>query len=279
MACYFMACQTEKKSNNVVLTDFTKELIVQYINNVENLNAKRRKDEIIIISVADTSYYFLSVFANNSKEYKYCREDFIGQTLWSGHLIRVFGNENSMFYSIRDKMKVQKQCNENYAEYNPNVWQICFYKDKSFCKMKTYKTTVNEDISAIQRLAEKHFGVSEAVKGGYENEVFQSHEVENSPQFLLGENILRQIISSNFKMKKDNVQGKIPIIIAIIVDRNGKANLKGIIKSSNDIELDNEALRVAKIVCQYEFTPALHRGEKVNAIFPIMFLQSDIVQE
>ena len=128
-----MSCQA-KKENNVVLTDFTKELISMYINDVENLNAKNRKDEIIIISVADTSYYYLSIFATNSKEYKFCREDFVGQTLYAGHLIRVFGNENAIFYSVTNKIKTQKRCNDNFTEYDPSVWQICFYKDLSFCK-------------------------------------------------------------------------------------------------------------------------------------------------
>lgn len=66
-------------------------------------------------------------------------------------------------------------------------------------------------------------------------------------------------------------------MVDIVIDKNGKATLKGIAKSSNDTEIDNEALRVAKIVCQYSFVPASHRGEKANAIFPVMFLRSDIV--
>jgi hypothetical protein len=267
-----MSCQAQKENNNIVLTDFTTELISLYINDVENSNAKNRKDEIIIVSVTDSSYYYLSVFANNNKEYKFCREDFIGQSLYFGHLIKVFGDTSSIFYYVKDKIKSQKRCDDNFMEYDPTVWQICFYKDKSFCKMKTYKVTANEDISAIQSLAEKYFAVSDTK----ENEVYQSHEVENSPKFVLGEDTLRQIISSNFKIKWDSVQSKIPVVVDILIDKNGKATLKGIKKSSNDTEIDNEALRVAEIVCQYEFVPALHRGEKVTAVFPVMFSSNDI---
>jgi hypothetical protein len=272
-----MSCQARKDNGNVVLTDFTKELVSMYIDDLDNLEAKNRKDEIIIISVTDTLYYRFSVFSNDNKTYKYCRKDFVGQILYLRHLIRVFGNENSIFYSVQDTIKPQKRCNDDFIENDPSVWQVCFHKDMSFCKMRTYKVTNNKDISAIQSLAEKYFKVSDAVNEIHENEVFQWHEIENSSNFSLGEDSLRHLISSNFKIKREDVQGKIPIVVDIVVDTNGKATLKGITKSSNDIELDNEALRVAEMLCQYKFIPASHRGEKVNTIYPIAFLRKDIV--
>lgn len=273
IACCFVSCQAKKGNNNIMLTDFTKDLISLYINDAVNINAKNRKDEIIVTAVADTSYYYLSVFANNRKEYKFCREDFIGQTLYLGHLIRVFGDENSMFYSVKQESKRIAKCKQDSIIYDPNIWQIVFYKDKSFNKMRTYKTTPSEDISTIQSLAEKYFKVSLTIG----NEVYQSYEVENEPKVALGEDSLRHLISSNFKVKRDSIKGKIPVVVDILIDKNGKATLKGIIKSSNDKGIDSEALRITEIVCQYDFIPASHRGEKVNVIYPIVFLRSDIV--
>ena len=235
---YFIACQTKKENKDVELTDFTKELVFMYINDVENHNTKNRKDEIIIVSAKDTLCYYLSIFANNSKEYKFCREDFIGQTSYSGHLVRVFGNENSNFYSVANGYKVQKRCNDNFTEYDPSVWQICFYKNMSFCKMKTYKVTIDENISEIQNLAEKYFGTSN-ISFGYDD-IYQNYEVEIAPKFLLGEDSLRYLISSNFKIKRENMQGKISVVVDILIDKNGKATLKKIKKSSNDAEVDNE---------------------------------------
>lgn len=273
IASCIVSCKAKKGNNNVMLTGFTKDLISLYINDAVNINAKNRKDEIVVTAVADTSYYYLSVFANNRKEYKFCREDFIGQTVYLGHLVRIFGDESSIFYSVNEKIKKQERCKDNYTEYDPNVWQICFYKDKSFNKMRTYKTTLSEDISTIQSLAEKYFTVSQTIG----NEVYQSYEVENEPKFLLGEDSLRNLIASLFSVKNKNIQGKIPVVVNLVIDKNGVARLKGIVKSSNDIEVDNEALRISEIVCQYKFIPALHRGEKVNAIFPVVFLRKDIV--
>lgn len=271
LICCFMSCQAKKE--NVSLTGFTKELISMYINDLDNLEAKNRNDEIIIISIADTLHYYLSVFSNDSKSYTFCREDFIGQTVYLGHLVRIFGDESSMFYSVNEKIEKQERCKDNYTEYDPNVWQICFYKDKSFNKMRTYKTTLSEDISNIQNLAEKYFTVSQTIG----NEVYQSYEVENEPKFVLGEDSLRQIISSNFKIHKEGSFGKVPLVVNIIVDKKGKATLERIVKSSNDIELDNEAIRVTKIICQYDFIPASHRGETVKTVYPVVFLKNDIV--
>jgi len=92
----------------------------------------------------------------------------------------------------------------------------------------------------------------------------------------LGEDSLRQIISSNFKIHKEGSFGKVPIVVNVIVDKKGKATLDGIVKSSNDTELNNKAIRVARIICQYDFIPASHRGETVKAAYPIVFLKRDI---
>jgi len=155
--CGLVSCQAKK--SNVILTDFTKELISMYINDIDNLEAKNRKEEIIIRTHIDTLNYYLFIHSNDYKSYKYCREDFIGQTLYLGHLVRIFGDENLMFYSVTKKVNSQKKCkNKIFIEYDPSVWKICFYKDKSFCKEKTYKVTDEEDISLIQSLVEKHFG-------------------------------------------------------------------------------------------------------------------------
>jgi TonB family protein len=277
MVCNFVSsCKTENK-NNIILTDFTKELISLYINDIKYLGAKNRKDEIIIISVADTLYYYISIFANNSKEYIFCRDDFVGQTLYLEHLIRVFGDDASILYSIKEKNKNLKKCKQDSIVYDPSVWQVCFHKDLSFCKMKTYRVLVDEDISAIQNLAKKYFNVCDTTHERSENGIYQWNEVENSPAFALGEDSLRHLIFSNFEVKSNDVQGKIPVVVDILIDTNGKATLSKISKSSNNTEIDNEALRVAEIVCQYEFISASHRGEKVNTLFPVVFLRNDIV--
>ena len=262
---WFISCSGNR---DIVLTDFTKELISIYLNDSEHIQAQKRKDEIILISTTDSLYYTLLIFSNNSKSYKYETFDFVGRTIYMGHSIKAFGDKIPIFYSGNNFVKQKRQDIPNMKEYDPSVWQVSFYKDSSFCKMRTYKTTPSENIADIENLAKKYFKISRPST----NEIYQLYEVETEPQFILGNDSLRQIITSNFKrVKRAPMQGKIPVVVDVLIDKHGIAKLIGIRKSS-----DEEALKVAKIICQYKFIPATHRGETVETIFPIMFLDNDV---
>ena len=267
---WFISCSGNR---DIVLTDFTKELISIYLNDSEHIQAQKRKDEIILISTTDSLYYTLLIFSNNSKSYKYETFDFVGRTIYMGHSIKAFGDKIPIFYSGNNFVKQKRQDIPNMKEYDPSVWQVSFYKDSSFCKMRTYKTTPSENIADIENLAKKYFKISRPST----NEIYQLYEVETEPQFILGNDSLRQIITSNFKrVKRAPMQGKIPVVGDVLIDKHGIAKLIGIRKSSGDTVIDEEALKVAKIICQYKFIPATHRGETVETIFPIMFLDNDV---
>ena len=267
---WFISCSGNR---DIVLTDFTKELISIYLNDSEHIQAQKRKDEIILISTTDSLYYTLLIFSNNSKSYKYETFDFVGRTIYMVHSIKAFGDKIPIFYSGNNFVKQKRQDIPNMKEYDPSVWQVSFYKDSSFCKMRTYKTTPSENIADIENLAKKYFKISRPST----NEIYQLYEVETEPQFILGNDSLRQIITSNFKrVKRAPMQGKIPVVVDVLIDKHGIAKLIGIRKSSGDTVIDEEALKVAKIICQYKFIPATHRGETVETIFPIMFLDNDV---
>ena len=267
---WFISCSGNR---DIVLTDFTKELISIYLNDSEHIQAQKRKDEIILISTTESLYYTLLIFSNNSKSYKYETFDFVGRTIYMGHSIKAFGDKIPIFYSGNNFVKQKRQDIPNMKEYDPSVWQVSFYKDSSFCKMRTYKTTPSENIADIENLAKKYFKISRPST----NEIYQLYEVETEPQFILGNDSLRQIITSNFKrVKRAPMQGKIPVVVDVLIDKHGIAKLIGIRKSSGDTVIDEEALKVAKIICQYKFIPATHRGETVETIFPIMFLDNDV---
>ena len=267
---WFISCSGNR---DIVLTDFTKDLISINLNDSEHIQAQKRKDEIILISTTDSLYYTLLIFSNNSKSYKYETFDFVGRTIYMGHSIKAFGDKIPIFYSGNNFVKQKRQDIPNMKEYDPSVWQVSFYKDSSFCKMRTYKTTPSENIADIENLAKKYFKISRPST----NEIYQLYEVETEPQFILGNDSLRQIITSNFKrVKRAPMQGKIPVVVDVLIDKHGIAKLIGIRKSSGDTVIDEEALKVAKIICQYKFIPATHRGETVETIFPIMFLDNDV---
>ena len=165
--CSFTSCQTNNMNdmnNNVVLTDFTKELISMFINEPDNYYYKRANDkkyEIIISTYTDSINYYLSINYHNSKPYEYCDNNLVGDTSYLEHRIKVYGDKESVFYSVEKNIKCQKPCKTpiTMIEYNPPTWTICLNKDLSFNKMKTEKVTLIGDKSSLQSLVEKHFKV------------------------------------------------------------------------------------------------------------------------
>lgn len=158
LLCVLFACQSTTFDSNIELTEFTKELVSMYVNDEQNIDAINRNDEIIIVSFTDDTCYRLALFANNPQDYDYCREDYIGQTMYLGYAVRVFGDENTSFFRLIRRTRKQEPCSYNHdCFYDPDVWNICLYKDGSLCTRETEKVAPDEDISEIQTLVEKHF--------------------------------------------------------------------------------------------------------------------------
>lgn len=152
--CNFIFGQAKNRNRDVLLTDFTQELILLYLNDMNNSD---RKDEIIIRTYTDSINYYLFIHSNNSLSYKYCRDDFVGEISYLGYSIKIYGEQKSIFYFVKKKIKHQMPCEVVFMEYDPIIWEICLYKDLSFCKQKSYKVTINGDMTLIQNLVEKYF--------------------------------------------------------------------------------------------------------------------------
>ena len=286
--CSFIVLQTY--NSNIILTDFTKELITMYINDSENINAKKRRYEMIVNTYTDTTGYYIKIHSND-KMFRYFQDDFVGQVLYSGKRVKVFGDANSVFYTTKGKARILKRLNNKlisiifyrnlYANDDPLVWTVCIYKDLSFCKMRTSKPTIGGgDISLIQNLAAKYFKIPDAVPE-YDNYIYQWWNVEVPPKLLLDDDSISHFIASNFRVKEDMNFDKVgDFVVDILIDKNGNATpLKGIDYSSGDVEIDNEAIRVVEKIYntyKYRFIPAMHRGEKVNSYYQVVFYKNEI---
>ena len=159
-----LACQSPKDLDNVELTDFTKDLISLYVNDVENECRSDGTDEIILISETDSSCFSLFVFSNHTDEYEYCDDTFLGQTNYMGYTVKVHGDENPLFYNVSGNQKKHKRCKPKYIEYDPLVWSVCLNKkDLSIRKRDTYKILqYHDDISDIQNLVASYFPPSQS---------------------------------------------------------------------------------------------------------------------
>ena len=140
---WFISCSGNR---DIVLTDFTKELISIYLNDSEHIQAQKRKDEIILISTTDSLYYTLLIFSNNSKSYKYETFDFVGRTIYMGHSIKAFGDKIPIFYSGNNFVKQKRQDipNHKVKANNPILSFLCFGKGR-FMVWLAFNTSKKEE--------------------------------------------------------------------------------------------------------------------------------------
>lgn len=157
-----VACRPFVKDDNIELTEFTKDMINLYLNDEKNVSDRDVANEIIILSYTDDTCNYLSIFANNPKAYKYCSDDYLGQTKFMNHAVKAFGDENTLFFLLNKKVKWKRRCNPSYVEYDPNVWYICMHKDGSLCTQETYRIAPHEDITVVESLVDKYFSVSKS---------------------------------------------------------------------------------------------------------------------
>ena len=265
----------------VTLTDFTQDFLDLYLNDENNLDNDEHKSDILIITRSDSLYFQFSVEFDICKYSSY-GDNFVGENLYKDNKISVFGDYESLFYSVKGKSTPKKPKKGLGDICDPNVWIFTLHKDLSFCKMKTFKWIGNEDISKIQNLAGKYFKISPNIHEDevHKNEYFSRYDgIENAAKFALGENSLKRLISSNLKKLEpisEKTQRKGATFITILVDKNGKASLYGIQKPSSSTEFDDEALRFAELLCKYKFIPASHRGQAINSAIEVVFTEDSI---
>lgn len=153
-----VACQSSV--DNIELTEFTKEFVYSYMDKEQSTFTSWRADEIIMESFIDDSLYYLHIFANNSWSYDFCTDNYLGQTTFMNYPVKIYGDENELFFLVNKKIKRKKPCDPDYAEFDPVVWYICLNKDTTLCIQETLRSNPDEDISIIQSLVDKCFGDS-----------------------------------------------------------------------------------------------------------------------
>ncbi len=108
-------------------------------------------------------------------------------------------------------------------------------------------------------------------KSGQSNDVFMV--VEQMPEYPGGEAEMRKFIAENVQYPEDaKLSGASgTAYIKFVVDKNGKVALPDVIKSSGTESIDNEALRVIKLLP--DFKPGMQRGQAVDVqlTVPIKF--------
>lgn len=253
----------------VSLSSFTKDVIDEYISSSSNKG-------VVIISQEDSYYWYLKITSIQASR-MFAKDLFIGRTYYNNYPVDVYGFSNNLFFSVPKESShnktyglSQRQPGDIVQQDDPSFWQIAIKKDTTFSKYKSYIIDKQTDIAAIECVSNKYFRNSK-----WDEEVFEWDEVEQLAQPSLGVNGIRDLIKQNYHKTYVGSQ-TIPIIIDLIVDYEGNAIISGLIKRTDDTELNNEALRVANIICRTKFIPATIRGQSVNSKYSIPFLRIDI---
>lgn len=267
-------CSTYKGNDNVNLSDFTQEVITLYLNDSLNIGIKNRNDDIILISSTDTSHFYLTLFSHDNNLFCHSQDDYVGICHYLGHKVKVFGQDSSMFYSLKNKVlsKNERYDSSFICEYDPIVWCVSFYRDTSFDKMRTHKNTAEEEISDIQAIAEKFHKKTTVI----DTSVFRFSEVEEMAEISIGKDSLYKVIKANFNkglIRSDKDLSR-PIIVELLIDEDGKASVCGFAEKSANNQLNDESMRVANIISEYDFKPGYHRGQAVKTIYQVLFLKN-----
>jgi protein TonB len=98
-----------------------------------------------------------------------------------------------------------------------------------------------------------------------ENEIVELTVVEQMPEFPGGQNALIQYLSQNIRYpliaKENKIQGR--TLVSFVVEKDGKISNVQVLRSSGDMMLDREAMRVIRSMPRWR--PGYMKGQPVRA--------------
>ncbi len=249
------------------LTDFTQNIINDYIS--QNVTSEH-SGEIVINFSADSHHYFMSVFVDTIGYYDTAKANTI---IFNGTELKISGIAIPFLFSGNLNMRHLKinQSNEVCTlNYDPIIWRIVFHKDGTLCKMFTQKAYGENSIDDIVDLSEQYLrGVS---LNDYDlMYIYDNIDVDTPAKFQYDSNTLRGIMESNADIKGRTLENSIPVAINLVIDKSGKAQVDKFTKKTKYKDVNQEALRLANIICSYNFIPAKHRGEFVSVNYSLLF--------
>lgn len=258
------------RGQTITLSDFAEDVINAYIS--QNIEVSS-SDAIIVHCSIKHRHYYMHIFSDCAEYYDI---EEMSDVVPCDAEVRVSGSAIPFLFTGNVKtrqLKLKQGHDTQEVNYDPTVWQIAFHKDGTICKMLTYKGDVCDDIQDIVQLSENKLYGSEIKKFDLSH-IYNNHEADNPAKFLLGEETLHEIMKSAINIDNNQINNRIPIIINLIISKDGKVHIDGFLKKSDDKQMNITAMKVARIVAGYDFTPASHRGEVICVSFPLYFFRS-----
>lgn len=275
---FFVPSETYGYNMNIRLTRFAKNLISLYIDQSAD---EIEYGTIVIECTSDSLHYYAQLYED---QYASINKKNSNMISYKGYTIVVSGTYLPILFSG----KITDSCSkpntefyttmEPYINYDPVIWQLSFHKDYKLCKMFTYKSNPYEDISDIIKLSQKFLSGSETVDFD-KDYIYSNIEVDHPAEFILGDEELYDIIKTQIYLSDEDLETNVPVIINMIVNKDGDAHIAGFLKESNNPSVNKQSMRAAELVASYKFIPATHRGEQVCVFFPLYFVKSFFIRQ
>ena len=183
--CFLFLCAIDVNSQkqNIVLSDFTKEIVDLMIDEYSSI--KNEDDNYIILNIAEFENDFalgIDMNVDNGALPEYREWDsFWGEIKYKDRKILIFGSPNSPFVSMdgtpKDFFSIYIDGHfvlddDYWCEYDPLFWSILVNKQLELNVEKKHKLNEYEDISDIVNIAKKYFTVPDFVENIIKERVY-----------------------------------------------------------------------------------------------------------
>lgn len=261
-----VVCCLHVVAQTIALTDFTEHVVNAYLEQSGNTS---QSAPVIIHVSNDGNHCLMQIFEDTLGYYDVLGMDLV---IFNGIELRVSGIRMPFLFTGDLKQRNLKNNNE-YDTYNlnydPKIWHVALHNDGTLCKMFTYKESSDCPINDLIALSEQYLNGVHLTS--YDQEYIYDNIMVDTPAVLRDDKKVQDILEANINLKKRIAYPSVPVVINLIIDKEGRVRVDDFVKKSEDEEVNIEALRLAGIICSYDFEPAKHRGELVQVHYALPF--------
>ena len=270
---FLLSCCSPSKVE-VELSPFAEDIIASYCENYSKAFLFKNPDEIYLQLSEDSEYYYLSIWGDevhNANQYPFTLRKYVGKAFVADKPVYVSGSLNSIFYKAQRHRPTPIK--GDICEYDPLEWTVTIRKcDTTYCLMKSRSSYPAISVQVVDSVALKYFKPS--IMTG--DEIYSNQDLDVVAYPFISYEERQELIESKYRFKEQLPLNKV-IIIDLVVDKNGNASFYKVTKKSGRKHFDEEALRMAKDICKYQFHPAIIRGQNVNTFYSLTFYDKGLM--
>jgi hypothetical protein len=274
-----MSCNLQTKEAQTALSDFIQDLLQAYINDSAHSGINFESKVLVLYTEDIINHFYIEIFSIDKNHLHMVKEPVLGKTCYSGITIYLTGFLIDNFFQIYDlktPSKIRSKPPNPYVIIDPSYYKIYLNKRMELDYLKTLRINNYNGIEEIESIVQKHFNTTSSYESA-DNHVFYSHQVQHPPMFPGGDTALMKYISRNFSLSGETTPQpsayirRVLVSVNLFIDREGNACFFNVPQTSGDYHIDQEAIRVAKLISEAQFEPAQHRGQSVKVIDQISF--------